>query len=197
MDDNNALVPIKIKDRIKELRRVPANSLLSHPDNWRVHPENQSNALQGLFDQIGIADAVLAYENDDKELMLIDGHLRTDLLGEEMIAVLITYLNEDEAKLILATHDPITELASQNDETLKRLLDNIEDSENVNLQRLLDDLKESAYEWNPNVFEVENTEPANIGLFGTITIKAPQNIIPDIREKLEDTLKEYDELTIV
>ena len=114
-----------------------------------------------------------------------------------MIPVLITDLNDDEAKLILATHDPITELASQNDETLKRLLDNIEDSENVNLQRLLDDLKESAYEWNPNVFEVENTEPANIGLFGTITIKAPQNIIPDIREKLEDTLKEYDELTIV
>ena len=197
MEDNNALVQIKIKDRIKELRRVPANSLLSHPDNWRVHPENQSNALQGLIDQVGIADAVLVYENDDKELMLIDGHLRKDLLGEEMIPVLVTDLDEEEAKLILATHDPITELATQNDETLKRLLDNIEDSDNVNLQRLLEDLKESTYVWNPDILEVENTEPINIGLIGTITIKAPQNIIPDIREKLENTLKGYDELTIV
>ena len=110
---------------------------------------------------------------------------------------MVTDLDEEEAKLILATHDPITELATQNDETLKRLLDNIEDSDNVNLQRLLEDLKESTYVWNPDILEVENTEPINIGLIGTITIKAPQNIIPDIREKLENTLKGYDELTIV
>ena len=30
-----------IRDRIKELRRVPASELQAHPRNWRTHPEYQ------------------------------------------------------------------------------------------------------------------------------------------------------------
>ena len=196
MDDNNALVPIKIKDRIKELRRVPASSLLSHPDNWRVHPENQSNALQGLIDQVGIADAVLAYENKENKLMLIDGHLRKDLLGEEMIPVLVTDLDEQEAKLILATHDPITELANQNDETLKRLLSEIEDSENVNLNTLLNNLKESTEEWNPIYTDMPAPTPENITLLNKIIISCREEDINDLRKELIDIVNKYDEATI-
>lgn len=32
-----------IKDRIKELRRIPASELLPNPKNWRTHPNSQLN----------------------------------------------------------------------------------------------------------------------------------------------------------
>jgi hypothetical protein len=37
-----------IRDRIVALRRVPAHMLLSHPRNWRRHPQHQRGALRGL-----------------------------------------------------------------------------------------------------------------------------------------------------
>jgi hypothetical protein len=46
-----------IKDRIKELRRVPANTLLANPKNWRGHPPSQRAAMRGVLEEIGFADA--------------------------------------------------------------------------------------------------------------------------------------------
>jgi len=34
----------KLRDRIKELRRVPANALLPNPRNWRDHNDDQRHA---------------------------------------------------------------------------------------------------------------------------------------------------------
>ena len=51
---------MKIRDRIKELRRVKAGRLRPHPNNWRVHPKDQQDALRGLLAEIGYADALLA-----------------------------------------------------------------------------------------------------------------------------------------
>ena len=51
-----------IRDRITELRRVPANSIIPHPNNWRRHPEHQRNVLQGMLAAVGIANAVLVRE---------------------------------------------------------------------------------------------------------------------------------------
>jgi hypothetical protein len=202
MIDNaqNALVPHthanKLKDRIKELRRVPANTLKEHPQNWRVHPQIQQTALEGVLAQIGIADAVLAFETENGALTLIDGHLRKDILGDTIIPVLVTDLTEDEARLMLATHDPLTAMATQNDELILSLLSQVT-TDNEDVRQLLESLREDAYIWNPDISEVENTEPINIGLIGTITVKAPQNIIPDLREAIEKAVSGYDEVIIV
>ena len=202
MIDNaqNALVPHthanKLKDRIKELRRVPANTLKEHPQNWRVHPQIQQTALEGVLAQIGIADAVLAFETENGALTLIDGHLRKDILGDTIIPVLVTDLTEDEARLMLATHDPLTAMATQNDELILSLLSQVT-TDNEDVRQFLESLREDAYIWNPDISEVENTEPINIGLIGTITVKAPQNIIPDLREAIEKAVSGYDEVIIV
>ena len=37
---------MKIRDRIKELRRVKASELLPHPKNWRTHPQEQADAMR-------------------------------------------------------------------------------------------------------------------------------------------------------
>jgi hypothetical protein len=51
---------IQVRDRIKELRRVPAGELQPHPNNFRRHPKEQSAAMRGLMKEIGYASAPLA-----------------------------------------------------------------------------------------------------------------------------------------
>src|SRR5262249_32866126 len=67
-----------IRDRIQEFRRVPARELLDNDGNPRRHPQAQRDALRGVLEQVGIADALVAYYSERKggQLVLIDGHLR-------------------------------------------------------------------------------------------------------------------------
>ena len=50
------------RDRIVELRRVPARELIPNPRNWRRHPARQAAALRRLLQEVGYADALLARE---------------------------------------------------------------------------------------------------------------------------------------
>jgi len=53
---------MKIRDRIKDFRRVKASELAPSQKNWRTHPKAQREALQGVLAEIGFAGAVLARE---------------------------------------------------------------------------------------------------------------------------------------
>ena len=99
------------RDRIVDLRRVPASDLVPHPLNPRVHPEAQNSALRASLSERGIADTLLTYVRADGRLGLIDGHERTELLGDALVPVVVTDLTEDEATAFLAEHDAITLLA--------------------------------------------------------------------------------------
>jgi len=88
---------MSLRDRVFDFRRVPAADLAPHPKNWK-HPKHQQDALRGLLEEIGFADAVLAREGPGK-LMLMDGHLRKDLLqgtyhGRVERQHIQSYLNE-------------------------------------------------------------------------------------------------------
>ena len=65
------------RDRIVELRRVPARELIANPRAWRRHRARQAAALRGLLQEVGYADAPLARETAGG-LVLIDGHLRAE-----------------------------------------------------------------------------------------------------------------------
>src|SRR5579864_6744989 len=97
---------MEIRDRVVELRRVRARDLLPNPKNWRRHPKVQADALRGLLDEIGIADALLARELPDGRLQLIDGHLRAETMPDEEVPVLILDLNEAEADKLLLSLRP-------------------------------------------------------------------------------------------
>ena len=117
---------MNVPDRIKELRRVPANELRPNPKNWRTHSKDQENALRSVLAEVGFAGAVLARELDDGSLMLIDGHLRAETSGAEMVPVLVLDVNEAEADILLATFDPIGAMATTDKEKVGELLDSIE-----------------------------------------------------------------------
>ena len=113
-----------IRDRIIELRRVPARELLPNPKNWRSHPPAQRAALRGLLNEVGYAGALLVRETPDG-LMLIDGHLRMETTPEQDVPVLVLDLNEAEADTLLATFDPLGAMATANMEALAALLDSV------------------------------------------------------------------------
>jgi hypothetical protein len=124
---------VNIRDRVKELRRVPASQLRPHPSNWRVHSTDQANALRGMLAEIGFAGAVLARELEDGSLMTLDGHLRAETMGDELIPVLILDLDEKEANKLLVTFDQISTMAAADGEKLDALLKEVSfSSEAVN-----------------------------------------------------------------
>jgi DNA modification methylase len=134
---------MKIRDRIKEFRRVPASELRPNPANWRTHPEAQQNALRGVLAEVGIAAAVIARELPDGTLELIDGHLRTDVLPGEMIPTLVLDVDEAEAAKLLATFDPLGKMAEADPARLDALLREI-DTGSEALQEMLAELAEEA-----------------------------------------------------
>ncbi len=116
---------MKVRDRIKELRRVPAKELLENPRNWRVHGKAQTEALRGLLSEIGYADALIARELPDGELQLLDGHLRRAVTPNAMVPVLILDVTESEADKILLTLDPLAAMAEADTERMGKLLETV------------------------------------------------------------------------
>jgi hypothetical protein len=128
-----------IRDRIRELRRIPAGELLPHPRNWRKHPRKQEEAVRGALAEIGYADALLARETAEGHLMLIDGHLRAGITPDSIVPVLILDVTEDESDKLLATLDPLAALARPDADRLAQLLETVA-TENAALGELLADL---------------------------------------------------------
>lgn len=126
-----------MKDRIKSLKRIPASKLVPHPKNHRTHPDQQKRALQGLLEEVGWADALIVRETKTG-YQIIDGHLRQTLTTEK-IPCLVVDLTDDEADLLLATHDHITTLAGRDQGKLDDLLAEMS-VKHPDVQSLLDDL---------------------------------------------------------
>jgi len=122
---------MKIRDRVKELRRVWARDLLPNPKNWRTHPAAQQDALRGLLAEIGYAGALIARETPEG-LVLIDGHLRAETTPDAEVPVLVLDVTEEEADKLLLTLDPLAGLAETDRGSLESLLKAVEtDSEAV------------------------------------------------------------------
>lgn len=117
---------MKIRDRIKELRRVQASELLPNPKNWRTHPKSQQDALRGVLSEVGFADAAIARELPDGSLMLIDGHLRAETAADAKVPVLVLDVTEEEADKLLVTLDPLAAMADTNAEALESVLGSVE-----------------------------------------------------------------------
>jgi len=101
---------VNIRDRVRELRRVPARDILPSPSNPRVHSPEQRAVLRDLLKQIGMADVLLARENAEGKLVLIDGHLRRDIFraGDEVPVIVL----EEEANLVMLTLDSSAGMAT-------------------------------------------------------------------------------------
>jgi hypothetical protein len=134
---------MNIRNRVKSLRMVPASDLRPNPKNWRTHPKAQQDALRGVLAEVGLADACLARELPDGSLMLIDGHLRAETLGDGDVPVLVLDVNEAEADKLLATLDPLAAMANSDAMQLDALLRTVQTG-SEELQQMLADVAAQA-----------------------------------------------------
>lgn len=134
---------MKIRDRIKELRRVKASELHPNPKNWRTHPKQQLDALRGILAEVGFAGAELARELPDGSLQLIDGHARAEIAGDAEIPVLILDVTETEADKILATFDPLGAMAEADAGKLEELLREVQTGSEALAEMLADLAKDN------------------------------------------------------
>ena len=158
------------RDRVKEMKRVPANEILPHPRNWRKHSDDQASALRDVLDDVGIADVLICFENSDRQLQLIDGHLRQDEFGDQLIPVIVLDVDETEALKILATLDPLAGMAEMDAVLLKDILDEVElDGEGV--LALIDTLNVIVPDFQPTP---EDDEPKRLDELSPINVICPK-----------------------
>ena len=134
--------PPVLRDRILDLRRIPARDLQDHQHNWRTHPQAQREALQGVLQDLGIASALLVYDSPRQGgLCVIDGHLRKSLDPAQEWPCLLLDLDDDEATYLLATHDPLGAMAEASREALAQVLETVQSGQ-ASVQQLLVQLAE-------------------------------------------------------
>ena len=133
--------------------------LLPNPKNWRKHPQSQHDALRGVLAEVGYADALLARELPDGQLMLVDGHLRAETTPDSIVPVLVLDLDESEADKVLATLDPLAAMAEADAGKLEGILREI-DTGSEALQEMLAELaKDNGLYQTPEITEDEAPEP--------------------------------------
>src|SRR5260370_351488 len=110
-----------MKSRIIRHVKVKARELVPHELNFRTHPDAQRAALQALYDEIGFARSLLAYELPDGRLKLIDGHLRQALTPDELVEVEVLDVIDEEARKLLLSIDPLAQLAETDRDTNAQL----------------------------------------------------------------------------
>ena len=134
-----------MKNRIKDHRKVRAGDLVPHELNPRTHSEAQRAALRLLYEEIGFARSLLAYELPDGRLKLIDGHLRADLDPDAPVTVEVLDVGDEEARQLLLTIDPLAALAQSDQEALAALKE-VTETDQEALRALWRSLDESARE---------------------------------------------------
>src|SRR6266853_960283 len=112
-----------IRNRIKAHRLVRAGDLVPHEFNFRTHPAHQRAALEALYQEVGFARSLLAYELPDGRLKLIDGHLRRDIDPDMEVDVEVLDVNYDEARALLRNIDPLAALAETQTPLHQRLME--------------------------------------------------------------------------
>jgi len=172
-----------MRDRVKELRRVPASELRANPKNWRTHPPAQEAALKGVLAEIGFADAMIARETEHG-LELIDGHLRREVMGDQEVPVLVLDVTEEEADQLLLTLDPLAMMShADQDQLLALLRDNPFESNAV--ADMLEALVNGERDVMPDLTEYPTLADGDKSSFGQMTF----TVTEDQRMEIEGALK--------
>jgi DNA modification methylase len=116
---------MSVRNRKKEIRSVRGSELVPNPSNWRRHPAPQRAAMEGILAEVGDVDYLKVVEQPDGRLMLLDGHLRADIRGDEVVDVVVLDLDDVEQRLVLATFDPVAAMAETDAATQAELLASI------------------------------------------------------------------------
>lgn len=116
------------KSRIVGAGEEDPEQLLANPENWRIHPHYQQDALQEILTTVGWVKPVIV---NARTSHVVDGHLRIHLAlaRQEKVPTLYVDLSLEEERLVLAALDPLTGLAVPDKAKLCALMGDIVDTE--------------------------------------------------------------------
>lgn len=181
--------PKAIRDRIVGYEQVAPDQLLANPGNFRRHPAEQLEALRGSLDTLGWVKPVLVNTTTGH---VVDGHARIEeALAREAptIPVLYLELTEEEERIALASLDPISALAAEDDEALRALLKDI-DVPDPRLAAFLDGLIPDEKEpFNENLQGLEPppkpiTQPGDLIVMGAHRLICGDSQDPTVYDRL-------------
>jgi hypothetical protein len=113
-----------MKNRVVSFSRVKASQLLVNPDNVRFHPPEQMAQMAALLDEIGMADAIIVRQTA-QGYQVLDGHMRRQLLSDELVPVIVVDLGDEESYSFLLTFDAIKAMATRDASRVNNLLDKV------------------------------------------------------------------------
>ena len=160
-----------LRSRVKGLAVLPCSRIVPDPNNFRLHPERQREALRAVLRDLGSVAAVLVRPSAsgalkalrkvargdggafqkwlvkyDGPFTLVDGHLRVEEAGPDgEVECLVLDLDDREAAEALATYDAVGDLAEFDRTAYLRNAELFESAE-PEVQRLLADLSRSMAE---------------------------------------------------
>ncbi|MCL4256372.1 MAG: hypothetical protein KJ043_21620 [Anaerolineae bacterium] len=120
-----------IENRIVGHGEESPHQLLANPFNWRIHPTYQQEALADVLDEVGWVRRIIVNKTTRH---IVDGHLRVMEAmknDEQRVPVAYVELTETEEAAVLATFDPIKELAQKNDQRAQALADRVQARSNA------------------------------------------------------------------
>lgn len=131
------------RNRKIETKRMRVGDVLPHPMNPKIHPEKQNAPLRSLLETVGKLDDLKAFYSAEHggKLMFFDGHGRQSLNPSEEWDIDIYDLTDDEARLAIASFDPIGWEAEQSRERLSLLLQEVSTGD-AELQKLITGIAE-------------------------------------------------------
>lgn len=115
--------PATWRSRVTRSTDEPPDQLLAHPDNWRIHPWYQQQALAHVIERVGVLAPVIV---NDTTGHLVDGHLRVLLaLRSEQPTIRVDHveLSPEEEAAALATLDTIADMAEIDATAYRQLLE--------------------------------------------------------------------------
>ncbi len=102
----------------------PASEFIAHPDNYRIHPHAQEQALIRVLERVGWVQDVIVSERTG---YVIDGHLRVAAAlskGEQTpVPFKEVCVTEAEEALLLSTLDPLSAMAGHDDAKYAELIE--------------------------------------------------------------------------
>jgi hypothetical protein len=110
--------------------------------------------MSAMLSSIGFVGALVARETP-AGLELLDGHLRADIAAESKVPVLIVDLSDAEADAMLATYDPLSNLALVDHDKFTDLMKGVTLDENAELRRMVTDLMEKLEKEPPDDDRIE------------------------------------------
>lgn len=117
------------------------DQMLANPLNFRLHPDNQQQALAGAIDDIGFIRSVTVNKRTGR---VVDGHLRVTLAARSNVETLpVEYVDLDEAEeaQALLSLDPIAAMAASDKAKLDELMRSVQ-SDDERVQQMLAELAE-------------------------------------------------------